>query len=101
MEEAYRTRAGTRLNLDWLEVDLQEVVNKVLKRATELVTFVEGRLREKVYTNTEVIRVRTAGDCLTFRARPRRWCSMAGSAFHPFTSKHSKMLQSSLNQSWT
>ena len=89
VEEAYRTRAGTRLNLDWLEVDLQEVVNKVLKRATELVTFVEGRLREKVYTNTEVIRVENCRRLLDLQSQTEKvvqhgWLSISSLHFKTF-----------------
>ena len=89
VEEAYRTRACTRLNLDWLEVDLQEVVNKVLKRATELVTFVEGRLREKVYTNTEVIRVENCRRLLDLQSQTKKgvqhgWLSISSLHFKTF-----------------
>ena len=52
--EEYRTRAGDKVNKEWLQVDLLGVVVKVEKRAEELVTFLLERLKEKVYTIKDV-----------------------------------------------
>ena len=52
--EEYRTRAGDKVNKEWLQVDLLGVVEKVEKRAEELVEFLQKGLREKVYTDKDV-----------------------------------------------
>jgi hypothetical protein len=54
-EEEWRTRSGTRTNLQWLNVDVQTLVKKVVSRGEDLVDFLDKGLKEKVYDDKEVV----------------------------------------------
>ena len=53
-QEEWRTRGGSQVNLQWLDMDVEGVVVKVQQRMEQLVMFLREGLEEKVYTKTEV-----------------------------------------------
>ena len=67
--EDYRTRAGSKVNSDWLQVNVEGVLEKVEQRGRELISFLVKGLREKVYTNTDVILVENCRKILDVRGQ--------------------------------
>ena len=67
-QEEYRTRAGSRTNLQWLEVDVEGVVSKVQARMVALVKFLRQGLSEKVYTSSEVIQIEQSRKLLNLKS---------------------------------
>ena len=70
--EQYRSRAGTKVNRERLKVGVEEVVRKVEQRGQELVAFIERGLREKVYTDVDVISVENCRKFLDVRNQALR-----------------------------
>jgi hypothetical protein len=54
-EEGNRTRAGNMFTEEFVRVDRSDVIETVNKRATEVVSFLLVGLKEKVYSNKDVI----------------------------------------------
>ena len=65
--EERHTRRGADVNNEWLQVDIGEVVNRVEKRAVELVNFVEEMMKEKVYSKSDIEAVQHTRTLLDIR----------------------------------
>ena len=71
-EEASRSRAGARLNMEWLDVDMKAVVRKVEARAVALIEFLEPRLREKVYSASDVANIENCRRLLDLKSQVQK-----------------------------
>ena len=62
------TRRGAEVNNGWIHVDIGDVVSKVEQRAVELVSFIEEKMKEKVYCKEDIEVVQHSRALLDIRA---------------------------------
>ena len=66
------TRRGAEVNNEWVHVDIGDVVCKVEQRAVELVSFIEEKMKEKVYCKEDIEVVQHSGALLDIKAMAER-----------------------------
>ena len=67
-QEERVTRAGDELNNAWLNVDLDKVIEKVIKRSKTMSSFLSKGLSERVYSNDEIILISNCRRLLDLRS---------------------------------